>query len=71
MEQEEKVGLLTELPPPEFNEYDFRIEPPPDLSEWECHILPDVIFRPHKGKEPNRFHRFMHRLAFGFRWIKR
>lgn len=47
----------------------------PQESEWHCVLLGEghadgVVYRPLKGSEPNAFHRMMHRLAFGFKWIK-
>lgn len=42
----------------------------PEKSEWRCHLVSGVIFTPDKGNEPNRFHRWMQRLAFGIKWEK-
>jgi hypothetical protein len=42
---------------------------PPQLSDWRGHIC-GVDYIPTKGNEPNRFHRFMQRLAFGIVWRK-
>jgi hypothetical protein len=43
----------------------------PEPSEWQCHLLGDVIFHPTKGNEPNWFWRWMQYLAFGFRWERK
>jgi hypothetical protein len=43
----------------------------PEPSEWQCHLLGDVIFHPTKGNEPNWFWRKMQYLAFGFRWERK
>lgn len=40
----------------------------PELSEWRCFITNNTCITPHKGKEPNWFHRLMQRLILGFRW---
>ena len=39
-------------------------------SKWKCHLTGDTIYHPMEGKEPNRFHRFMQGIAFGFKWVK-
>jgi hypothetical protein len=52
---------------------EFRLITPPKESEWKCYLLGDdygVVFRPKAGDEPNFFHRWVHRLVFGFRWVK-
>lgn len=36
-------------------------------SDWQVRHG-NMIYRPFKGDEPNWFHRWMQRLAFGFRW---
>ena len=47
---------------------------PPEQSPWHCILIgcnrsgQKVIYRPELGMEPNRFHRAMHRLLFGFKW---
>lgn len=41
----------------------------PDASEWSVKSN-GIMYRPNKGDEPNAFHRFMQRLAFGFKWTK-
>jgi hypothetical protein len=44
---------------------------PPELSEWLLWLIGDgscTAIRPKKGDEPNWFHRWMQRVAFGFRW---
>ena len=42
----------------------------PERSEWKCHLTGDTVYRPIKGKEPNKFHRLMQGLVFGFKWVK-
>ena len=49
------------------NDWTIRMDEP---SAWRCILTGDTIYQPRKGCEPNRFHRWMHRLAFGFRWEK-
>ena len=46
-------------------------------SDWHCYLLGDeddmmnaIVWRPAKGKEPNRFHRWMQELCFGIKWRK-
>lgn len=41
-----------------------------ERSSWQCHCA-GITYIPPKGAEPNAFHRFMQRLAFGFRWERR
>lgn len=41
----------------------------PERSNWRVEIC-GVHYHPVKGQEPNAFHRWMQRLAFGFRWKK-
>ena len=40
-------------------------------TEWECELSPMTIFTPLDGCEPNWFHRWMHRVFFGFRWQRK
>lgn len=48
----------------------------PEYSECKCYIIGRpvdsvvLVFHPTKGTEPNRFHRFMQWLCFGFLWVK-
>jgi len=42
--------------------------PKPSSDEWEAVIFGDIIFIPVKGGQPNWFHRYMQRLAFGIVW---
>jgi hypothetical protein len=46
----------------------------PEMSEWQCWLIGDgswgTVIHPKKGDEPNWFHRWMQRMAFGFRWEK-
>ncbi len=51
----------------------YRITPP-KLSQWHCELLGGphgVVFTPSEGREPNRFHRWMQELCFGFKWRKK
>jgi hypothetical protein len=41
-----------------------------ERSKWKCHLTGDTVYHPMKGKEPNRFHRLMQRIVFGFKWVK-
>lgn len=43
----------------------------PEQSEWSVQIVQNFTLNPNKGTEPNRFHRWMQELAFGFKWVKR
>lgn len=47
----------------------------PEYSEWRCHLFGSsnnngLQWRPLKGKEPNRFWRWMQFICFGNRWVK-
>lgn len=42
----------------------------PKQSDWQCKFM-DFTYVPNKGKEPNRFHRFMQRVLLGVKWSKR
>ena len=40
-----------------------------EKSNWQCLIVGEsLVLRPSAGDEPNALHRWMQRLAFGFRW---
>jgi hypothetical protein len=41
----------------------------PKYSDWKIQMFPGTHCRPLLGGEPNRFHRWMHKLFFGFEWI--
>lgn len=41
-----------------------------EYSDWELIFCGNIRWRPLKGKEPNRFHRFMQKLCFGVEWHK-
>lgn len=45
-----------------------------EYSDWKCHCFGSngdgITWTPLKGKEPNRFWRFMQFLCFGNRWVK-
>lgn len=41
-----------------------------EYSCWYADIC-GVSYVPNKGDEPNRFHRWMHKLAFGIVWSKK
>jgi hypothetical protein len=43
----------------------------PERSKWRCELFgmgDSIVWHPPKGKEPNRFWRWMQYLAFGNRW---
>jgi hypothetical protein len=48
----------------------------PEFSNWECHMFgghkcgSGIVWRPHKGGEPNWFWRKMQWLFFGNVWVK-
>lgn len=46
----------------------------PEYSDWKCHCFGSrgdgITWTPLKGKEPNRFWRWMQFLCFGNRWVK-
>lgn len=42
----------------------------PELSEWRVYLVEGLFYIPTKGTEPNKFHRFMHRILLGFKWVK-
>ena len=47
---------------------------PPKRSDWQCYLTggPDgLVLVPNEGNVPNAFHRFMQRVCFGFRWVKK
>ena len=38
-------------------------------SGWQMTIVPGYVYRPSRAVGiPNRFHRFMQRVFFGFKW---
>lgn len=46
-----------------------------ELSDWCCHLFGSdgrtgISWRPLKGKEPNRFWRWMQFICFGNRWVR-
>jgi hypothetical protein len=47
----------------------------PESSDWECQLFGSgstgIVWTPEKGKEPNRFWRWMQYLFFGNRWVKK
>jgi hypothetical protein len=49
----------------------------PEQGGWECHLFGGInngygaTYTPAKGREPNRFARFMMRICFDCRWVKR
>lgn len=45
----------------------YRIYSPPK-DAWRCYLAPHFCINVPEGKQPNRFHRWMQRLCFGFRW---
>ena len=48
---------------------------PPQFSEWECYLFgtgpQGITLRPLKGHVPNFFWRFMQRILFGNKWVRR
>jgi hypothetical protein len=42
----------------------------PEMSEWQGVLGGSLYFRPEKGKEPNRFQRWMLDVFFGIKWSK-
>lgn len=48
----------------------------PELSEWQCYLFggypcgAGIVWRPHRGGEPNWFWRKMQWLFFGNVWVK-
>lgn len=42
---------------------------PPEWSDWRCKFM-DFTYIPEKGKEPNRFHRFMQEILLGVKWSR-
>lgn len=42
-----------------------------EMSDYQMKMCDGALkIRPLKGKEPNRFHRFMQGLILGFKWSK-
>ena len=37
-------------------------------KQWQLCLSAGYYFTPIEGCVPNRFHRFMHRVMFGFKW---
>lgn len=57
---------------------DFKVEPPkysfysPEYSEWTCYLFGgSTSYIPLKGQVPNRFVRFMMRICFNCKWVKK
>lgn len=50
------------------NEYEYTMIKTPTYL-WQMKIG-NLIIPVEKGKEPNRFHRFMQTLILGFKWEK-
>ena len=54
--------------------YGFLINP--EQSEWQCYLFGNrpsgmgIVYRPNKGKEPNRFVRWMMLICFDCLWVK-
>lgn len=63
---------MPEIVDDEVGDHRFVIIERQKQSPWTAQIFgnKDVIFKPRKGSEPNRFHRFMQRLCFGVVWVK-
>ena len=49
----------------------------PEPSNWECYLFGNrpggmgMVYRPIKGKVPNRFVRFMMTICFDCYWVKK
>ena len=58
----------------EENTYTFIKQP--EFSEWSCYMFGNrpgsvgIVYRPQKGKEPNRFVRWMMLVCFDSLWVK-
>jgi hypothetical protein len=37
---------------------------------WKCELMKGTWWMVEEGKQPNRFHRKMQELCFGFKWEK-
>ena len=66
---------MTEEPTYTFKPtYAFGMQP--GLSEWSCYMFGNrpggigLVYRPQKGKEPNRFARWMMLICFDSLWVK-
>ena len=44
------------------------IQPP--KPAWKCQLLPGYELHVEEGKQPNKFHRWMQKLCFGFKWVE-
>jgi len=48
----------------------------PEMSEWQCYLFGNkpggfgIVWRPHKGEEPNWFWRKMQYLILGNLWAR-
>jgi hypothetical protein len=58
------------------NKVEYSMLKLPEYSEWSCYLFGNrpgksgIIYRPEKGREPNRFVRFMMRICFDCLWVK-
>ena len=49
---------------------------PPERSEWKCYMFGNrsdstgIVYVPDKGREPNRFVRWMMLICFDCLWVK-
>ena len=57
---------------------DFKVETPkysfhsPEYSEWTCYLFGgSTSYIPLKGQVPNMFVRFMMRICFNCKWVKK
>jgi len=41
-----------------------------EKADWYA-VICGVQYHPEKGNVPNAFHRFMQKLAFGVKWVKK
>lgn len=37
---------------------------------WKCELHPSTYWHVTEGKQPNAFHRLMHRLILGIKWSR-
>ena len=44
-----------------------------ERSDWHCYLFGDegIVINPAVGNVPNRFHRKVHELVFGVRWVRK
>ena len=42
----------------------------PPRPAWTCELHPGTFWHVEEGKQPNRFHRWMQKICFGFKWTE-